>query len=194
MNKKALIIVDVQNDFCPGGALAVKDGDQVVAPLNLLSNAVRNRPEWLVFASRDWHPETTSHFDKWPVHCVRDTKGAEFHPALNVSGAVIILKGTQSGEDAYSAFEGASEHGNSLNDILKMNGVIELYIGGLATDYCVKSTVLDACALGYQTTLLTDACRAVNLRLSDGQKAVDAMCMFRATLKTTEEVINELDN
>lgn len=198
MDKKALIIVDVQNDFCPGGALAVKDGDQVVAPLNRLSNAVRNRPDWLVFASRDWHPETTSHFGAygglWPVHCVRNTKGAEFHPDLDISGAVLVLKGTQPGEDAYSAFDGVIASGETLEQVLTANQVVELVVGGLATDYCVKATVLDALKRGFRVTLVTDACRAVDLKPGDELKAINEMIDNGVNVRITEEVINELDN
>ncbi len=198
--RKALIVVDVQNDFCPGGALAVKDGDKVVEPLNRLIEHA-DRKGWLIVFSRDWHPENTSHFKKspddvsgWPVHCVRNTPGAAFHSCLDRRGAVVVSKGVQSDEDGYSAFDGASEYGNHLEEILVMNRVAEVYVGGLATDYCVKATALDALKKGYETVLLADACRAVNLKPDDGEKAVTEMVAAGAILKTTEEVIHELDN
>ncbi|TSC83204.1 MAG: nicotinamidase/pyrazinamidase [Parcubacteria group bacterium Gr01-1014_19] len=194
--RKALIVVDVQNDFCPGGALAVKDGDQVVAPLNkMIEHADRNG--WLIILSRDWHPGKTSHFDKWPVHCVRDTPGAEFHKDLkHVPGSVVISKGTNDGEDAYSAFEGRSEYGNTLEQILEMNNVTRVFVGGLATDYCVKETVLDAlCVKGVAAVyVLVDACRAVNLKPDDEENALGEMMIYCAEEWTTEEVINEMDN
>mgnify|MGYP001615796245 CR=1 FL=1 len=195
--KKALIVVDVQNDFCPGGALAVKDGDQVVGPLNkMIEHAQKNG--WLIVFSRDWHPEKTKHFKQnsedpngWPVHCVRDTPGAEFRKDLKrVPGSVVVSKGAQPDEDGYSAFEGMSEYGNTLDEILRMNRVVDLYVGGLATDYCVKETVLDALGRGFGVTLLKDACRAVNVKPGDGEEATGEMMIYCAELKTTEEVIN----
>lgn len=200
MSRKALIVVDVQNDFCPGGALAVTEGDLVVGPLNRMIEFVHKKG-WLIIFSRDWHPEETGHFKKnpgdvsgWPVHCVRNTSGAAFHSSLDHRGSVVVSKGTQPDEDGYSAFNGASEYGNQLEEILTTNQVIEVYVGGLATDYCVKATALDALKRGYETVLLTDACRAVNLKPDDGEKAIAEMVAAGATLKTTEEVIHELDN
>ncbi|MDP1719356.1 MAG: isochorismatase family protein [bacterium] len=194
MNKKALIVVDVQNDFCPGGSLAVKDGDQVVDPLNRLTGATRGRSGWMRIASRDWHPGKTSHFDKWPAHCVRHTKGAEFCPGLDISGTNVFLKGTKAGEDAYSAFDGIGGFGHTLGQFLTINRVVELYVGGLATDYCVKATVLDALKKGFKVTLLTDACRAVDVKPGDGLRAITEMINAGVYVSTTEEVINELDN
>ncbi len=194
MNQKALIIVDVQNDFCPGGALAVKDGDQVVGPLNKMIQRAKEK-NWLTVFSRDWHPAKTSHFNKWPVHCVKGTRGAKFHKNLKRSPeSVVLSKGTNDGEDAYSAFDGKSEYGNTLEQILTANRVTEVYVGGLATDYCVKATVLDALKKGFHVTLLIDACRSVNLKPTDGEAAVAEMVSAGVILKTTEEVANELDN
>ncbi|MEK7640453.1 MAG: bifunctional nicotinamidase/pyrazinamidase [Patescibacteria group bacterium] len=201
MNRKALIVVDVQNDFCPGGALAVKDGDQVVEPINKMIQHACDKG-WLIVFSRDWHPEKTKHFKQnpedpngWPAHCVRDTPGADFHPGLHRGGGIVVVsKGTQPDEDGYSAFDGKSEYGNTLEEILKMNRVTELYVGGLATDYCVKETVLDTLEKGYQVYVLEDACRAVNLKPNDGGDALDEMLIYGAALKTTEEVIREMDN
>lgn len=188
MKKKALLIVDVQNDFCPGGALAVPKGDEVVAPLNeLIRHAQRNG--WLIIASRDWHPEKTTHFEKWPVHCVQETKGAEFHPLLNLGRRVavvsIVSKGVNHGEDAYSAFDGRLANGLTLDEFLKTNGVEIVYVGGLATDYCVKATAIDAAKLGYETYLLLDASRAVNLNPDDEKKARQEMIAAGVTFSTT---------
>ena len=203
MTKRALIVVDVQNDFCPGGALAVKDGDQVVAPLNkMIEHAQKNG--WLIVFSRDWHPEKTSHFKiyrddgkGWPVHCVKGTPGAEFHKDLNrVPGSVVVSKGVKPDEDGYSAFDGLNEHCYTLEEILGMNDVTEVYVGGLATDYCVKATVVEAIfAKGIvRVFVLVDACRAVNLKPDDGDNAEGEMMIYCAELKTTEEVLNELHN
>lgn len=174
MIKKSLIVVDVQNDFCPGGALAVAHGDGVVAPLNKIIARARNE-KWLIVASRDWHPADAKHFDKWPVHCVKYTRGSEFRSDLDVEGVVVISKPAGSHEDGYSAFEGNTDDGQDLEAILLENGVIEVYVGGLATDYCVKATAIDAARKGFKTFLLLDVCRAVNINPDDGQKAVEEM-------------------
>lgn len=175
----ALVIVDVQNDFCPGGTLAVPDGDRVVAPLSRLAKhfAAAGLP---VFASRDWHPPDTSHFQlfggPWPVHCVRDTPGAAFHPGLHLpETAVVLSKGMDPTADGYSAFEGVSEAGLPLADILAANGVQHLCIGGLATDYCVRATVLEALARGFGVTLLVDAVAGVDLQPGDAERAIREM-------------------
>ena len=171
--RRALIVVDVQNDFCPGGSLAVERGDEVVAPLNRLIEEFLERGE-PVFKSRDWHPARTKHFadygGTWPVHCVQNTRGAEFHKDLLDDPRIqIISKGTGD-EDSYSAFDGTK-----LADLLRAEGVTELFVGGLATDYCVKNTVLDALRAGFKVRALTDAMRAVNLRPGDDARAVEEM-------------------
>lgn len=162
MRECALLIVDVQNDFCPpDGSLAVPDGDRVVQPLDAV--AALFRAHGLdIYASRDWHPPGTVHFQKWPVHCVAGTRGAEFHPGLNLRGAVIISKGMGADEDAYSAFLGVNEDGRPFADVLRARGIRKLYIGGLATDYCVRATVLGARADGFLVSVMMDACRAVD--------------------------------
>ena len=171
--RRALVVVDVQNDFCPGGSLAVERGDEVVAPLNRLISEFLERGE-PVFKSRDWHPARTKHFaaygGTWPVHCVQGTRGAEFHPELLDDPRVqIISKGTGD-EDQYSAFDGTG-----LADILRERGVTELLVGGLATDYCVKNTVLDALREGFKVRALTEAMRAVNLQPGDDARALEEM-------------------
>src|SRR5277367_3833051 len=130
---KALLIVDVQNDFCPGGTLAVPEGDKVVPVINQLMDQFP-----IVVASKDWHPKDTVHFQKWPPHCVQGTKGAEFHPGLDASKVQkIFLKGNHNKDDGYSAFEATNDN---LAAFLKKKEVTDLYIVGLATDYCVKAT------------------------------------------------------
>ena len=172
-DKRALIVVDVQNDFCPGGSLAVERGDEVVAPLNRLIREFLERGE-PVFKSRDWHPAVTKHFaaygGTWPVHCVQNTRGAEFHPELLEDPRIqIISKGTGD-EDSYSAFDGTN-----LADLLRERGVTEVFVGGLATDYCVKNTVLDALREGFKVKALTEAMRAVNLQPGDDARALEEM-------------------
>jgi nicotinamidase/pyrazinamidase len=172
--KKALIVVDVQNDFCPGGSLAVANGDEVIAPLNELINEFLERGQ-PVFKSRDWHPATAKHFAAyggiWPVHCVQDTHGAEFHADLSDDPRItIISKGIDESADGYSAFDGTN-----LAQILRDQGVTEVWVGGLATDYCVKHTVLDALQQGFEVKALANAMRAVNVKPGDGALAIEEM-------------------
>jgi nicotinamidase/pyrazinamidase len=171
--KRALIVVDVQNDFCPGGALAVTHGDEVVAPLNRLMEEFLARGE-PVFKSRDWHPPTTKHFaaygGTWPVHCVQETNGAEFHPDLLDDIHIRVVSKGLGDTDCYSAFD---ETDLALQ--LERLGVEEVWVGGLATDYCVKSTVLDALQQGFKVKAIKDAMRAVDLQPGDGQRAIDEM-------------------
>ena len=172
-NKRALIVVDVQNDFCPGGALAVAHGDEVIAPLNRLIEEFLERGE-PVFKSRDWHPEKTKHFavygGTWPVHCVQNTKGAEFHPDLIDDMHIRVVSKGLGDEDSYSAFDGTD-----LALQLRRLGVEEVWVGGLATDYCVKQTVLDALKEGFKVQALKDAMRPVEVKAGDGEKAIAEM-------------------
>ena len=195
--KKALLIVDVQNDFCPGGALAVPAGNEVVEPLNKLAEYAKANG-WLIFASRDWHPSATTHFKLyggiWPEHCVQNTEGSAFHRGLDIKDAVIISKGVRPDEDGYSPFDGHTDSGESFEQVLATFGVTELYIGGLATDYCVKAAVLDAAKKGFKVFLLFDACRAVNVNRDDGEKAVDEMVGAGAMLTNTQGVLHGLHN
>lgn len=171
--KRALLLVDVQNDFCPGGALAVAEGDQVIAPLNKLIEEFLRRGE-PVFRSRDWHPRQTKHFTEfggtWPVHCVQDTKGAEFHPDLIDDARIRTISKGMGDEDSYSAFDGTD-----LTLQLRQLGVEEVWVGGLATDYCVKNTVLDALKEGFEVKALEDAMRAVDVTPGDGERAIEEM-------------------
>ena len=189
---KALVIVDVQNDFCPGGSLAVAGGDRVAAPLARLAArcAAAGLP---VFASRDWHPPDTAHFQNaggpWPVHCVRDTPGAELHPDLVLPPeAVILSKGVDPQADGYSAFEARDEAGRDLVELLRAAGVDHLLVGGLATDYCVRATVLEALARGLGVSLLTDAVAGVNVQPGDADRAIEEMVAAGAQLTTTDQV------
>lgn len=173
-SKKALIVVDVQNDFCPGGSLAVAQGDDVVAPLNKLIKEFLDRDE-PVYKTRDWHPPKTKHFadygGTWPVHCVQNTRGAEFHPdLLDDPRITVISKGFDERADGYSGFDGTQ-----LAQLLRDEGVQEVWVGGLATDYCVKHTVLDARREGFKVKALADAMRPVNVNPDDGQKALEEM-------------------
>ncbi|MGQ9657118.1 MAG: bifunctional nicotinamidase/pyrazinamidase [Fimbriimonadales bacterium] len=195
MHPTALLIVDVQNDFCPGGALAVSEGDQVIAPLNRAAEAIAQRGG-LVIASRDWHPRTTRHFQefggKWPVHCVQGTQGAAFHPDLRLPDAtVIVSKGTGTEDDGYSAFEGRTEDGKTLHEVLQAHGVRRLLVGGLATDYCVRASVLDALRHGYEVVVLTDAIRGVNLQPDDSERALQEMQAHGAQLLTTDAALRD---
>lgn len=192
MIKKALIVVDPENDFFPGGALGVPRAEKIIRPLNCIIIYAENEV-WLIIYSKDWHPLKTSHFDKWPVHCVENTYGAEFHPKLRISNnGIIILKGTEPDEDSYSPFEGHTDSGSSLEDILRFDGVEEVYIGGLATDYCVKACALDAIKKGFKTHLLLDACRAVTKET--GKKAVKEMKDAGVVITTTKEVMKNETN
>ncbi len=170
----ALILVDVQNDFLPGGSLAVPHGDAVVPVLNQYIACFRKHG-LPIFATRDWHPENHCSFcaqgGPWPVHCVAGTHGADFSPVLHVpADARIVSKAGQPEKDAYSGFDGTD-----LHDALQEVGIVRLFVGGLATDYCVLSTVQDALRLGYRVFLLADAVRAVNVNEGDDMRAMADM-------------------
>jgi nicotinamidase/pyrazinamidase len=170
----ALIVVDVQNDFLPGGALAVPGGDQVIAPLNRVLEIFHHRG-LPIFATRDWHPAQHCSFHAqggpWPPHCVADTDGARFAPGLGLPAfAAIVSKATSPDKDAYSGFEDTP-----LDMQLKMYGTKRVFVGGLATDYCVLNTVRDARKHGFEVVLLTDAIRAVNVKAGDGEHALEEM-------------------
>jgi len=189
---RALLVVDVQNDFCPGGALPVAEGDRVVPVINEVAArfAARGEP---VFVSRDWHPQDTNHFQDyggpWPVHCVADTPGAEFHPDLVLpDGAVIVSKGEDPADHGYSAFEGRTPDGTGLGDALDRLGVRTLVVAGLATDYCVKQSVLDAREHGLEVMVLADAVRAVNVQPGDDARAIEAMRQAGAAVLSSEEL------
>ncbi len=170
----ALLVADVQNDFLPGGALGIRGGDEIVAPLNRWM-ARFSQAGLPVFVTRDWHPPDHCSFHAqgglWPPHCVAGTAGAEFAPALALPAASrLIAKATRPESEAYSAFMGTD-----LDTQLRDARVQRLFVGGLATDYCVLNTVRDALQLGYGVMLLCDAVRAVDVRPGDGTRAIDAM-------------------
>jgi nicotinamidase/pyrazinamidase len=178
----ALLIVDVQNDFLPGGSLAVPDGDLVIAPLNrwLARFAAAGLP---VFATRDWHPADHCSFraqgGPWPPHCVAGTAGAQFAAALDLPPACVVVdKATRPEVEAYSGFAGTD-----LHQWLQALALRRLFVGGLATDYCVLNTVLDALKLGYRVELLLGAIRAVDVTAGDGDRAVAAMTTAGVTLR-----------
>lgn len=183
----ALLIVDVQRDFLPGGRLAVARGDEVVPVLN--DYIARFRAGGLpVFASRDWHPADhrsfASHGGPWPAHCVAGEAGAEFAPGLELPpDAVVISKATDRAEEAYSAFQGTD-----LAERLARAGVGRVFVGGLATDYCVLNTVLDARRLGLEAIVLEDAVRAVDVQPGDGERALAAMAAAGARRATRSEL------
>lgn len=188
--QSALLLVDVQNDFCPGGALAVPGGDRVVVALNRYIKAAiaEGAP---IYASRDWHPPITTHFavhgGEWPIHCVRGTKGAEFHPTLELPRqATVITKGDSADTPGYSAFEGHTADATPLLTDLKKRHIDHLYVGGLATDYCVKHSVLDALKKGLQVTVLEDAIAGVDVKPGDSAAAIAEMRKAGARVETPE--------
>jgi len=203
---QALLLVDIQKDFCPGGALAVPEGDQVVVVANRLASHFE-----LVVATQDWHPAghgsfAASHAGRqpgeiiglhgidqilWPVHCVQETPGAAFHPELAAEGITkVFCKGMDPRVDSYSGFfNNDQKSATGLGDYLQERHVDEVVICGLATDYCVKFTVLDALALGFAVTVVTDACRGVNLQPDDSAKALVAMVEAGARLATSDEIL-----
>ena len=185
----ALIVVDVQNDFLPGGALPVPEGNGVVEPLNRYIEffVLKGQP---VFATRDWHPENHISFKEngglWPRHCVQWSEGAQFARGLKLPpDAFIINKGDRPELEAYSGFQGTL-----LNDLLKERGIKRVFIGGLATDYCVKNTVLGALNLGYVTFFLEDASRGVDVKPGDTERAIEEM-LIRGAIKINLENIIE---
>jgi nicotinamidase/pyrazinamidase len=176
---RALLVVDVQNDFCEGGALAVPGAARAIEAANRhLDEAVRSG--LTVYASRDWHPPTTRHFrdygGEWPVHCVQGTWGASFHDALRLPvSTVIVTKGEQADGPGYSAFEGHTPGGRPLLADLRSRGIDHVYVAGLATDYCVKASVLDALEEGFEVTVLEDAIAGVDLKTGDSARALGEM-------------------
>lgn len=185
----ALLVIDVQRDFLPGGALAVPGGDEVVEPLNRYVRlfAARSLP---VFASRDWHPANhcsfTAQGGPWPAHCVADTSGAQFAPQLRLPEDVqIVSKASEPDHEAYSDFSGGD-----FKERLRRQGVRRLFAGGLATEYCVLATVRDALAHGYRVVLLADAIRAIDRQPGDGRRAIDEMTRLGAVAVNWENIAN----
>ena len=202
----ALLLVDLQNDFCPGGPLAVPEGDLVVPIANRLAEAFS-----LVVATQDWHPADHGSFAAnhpgrqpgdlveldgleqvlWPIHCVQNTPGAEFHPDLNPDRiARVIRKGTNPKVDSYSGFfDNGRRATTGLGGYLRERGVRRVYVCGLATDYCVAFTALDAVELGFETLLVEDTCRGVNLKPGDVDRAVAKMRSHGIQVTTSSEIL-----
>jgi nicotinamidase/pyrazinamidase len=186
----ALILVDIQNDFCPGGALAVSEGDRIIPIINRL---IPRFP--LVISTQDWHPANHISFRErggpWPPHCVQGSPGAELHSALETNAiAHYFRKASSPDKDDYSEFAGKDDRGRTLDQLLRSKGVEKLYVVGLATDYCVLETVLDGLRLGYEVYAVKDAMRAVNVNPEDGENALQKMARGGANLVTSDEVLN----
>lgn len=181
-SKDALVIVDLQIDFCPGGALAVPNGDRIVPLVNTLVPKFEKK-----FKTRDWHPDDHISFKSrggvWPPHCVAGTRGAEFHPELKADSAIEIRKGTDPDSEAYSGLQGTD-----LADLLKSAGVSRLFVCGLATDYCVRSTTLDALDSGFEVVVVTDAVRGVEVKPGDSKAALDEMKSKGAVLVESSSI------
>lgn len=183
----ALIIVDMQLDFCPGGALPVPEGDKIIPNLNRYIELfeAKNLP---IILTRDWHPKDHVSFKEqgglWAKHCIKNTEGAKFHPDLKLPPKVVVIsKATKKNQEAYSGFKNTS-----LKKILKKRKIKRLFIGGLATEYCVKETILDALKYDFTTFLLEDASKGVNLKESDVEKAKEEMLRQGAVTITLKDL------
>jgi nicotinamidase/pyrazinamidase len=190
--KDALIIVDVQRDFCPGGSLPVPEGDKVVSVLNDYIKIFKKTPAQ-VYATRDWHPPNHISFRAyggiWPSHCIQESGGAEFHPDLKLPETVrIISKATDPSKEAYSGF-----NGTKLEEELKKKSIKRVFVGGLATDYCVKNTVLDALKLGFKTVILLDATLGVNVKPDDSEKAIKEMIKKGAKKAALSDMLEPIE-
>ena len=177
--RAALLVVDVQNDFCPGGALGVPGGDTIIPRTNRTIALFQRRSLPVIF-TRDWHPKVTKHFKEfggaWPPHCIQGTSGARFHPDLEVpKGAIVLSKGMDPEVDSYSGFQAFTRNGRDLESALHELGVDELFICGLATDYCVRATALDGLRRGMTVRVLRDAIRGVDVKRGDSEMAVKEM-------------------
>ncbi|GLI57532.1 nicotinamidase/pyrazinamidase [Propionigenium maris DSM 9537] len=203
---RGLLVVDVQNDFCQGGALEVKQAEEIIPVVNELIDRFTDRGE-VVVATMDWHPADHGSFASnsggkvgemgdlcgisqiwWPDHCVQNTHGAELHPELRFVQDK-IHKGTNSKVDSYSGFYSASREETDLDQFLKERKVDTLYVVGLATDYCVKFTVMDALKLGYKVYLVADGCRGVNLSPSDSDDAIREMREGGAVIVSSRDIV-----
>ena len=188
----ALVIVDVQNDFCPGGALEVYNADEIILVINRYMELFRGKGLPII-ASRDWHPRETKHFEKyggnWPEHCVQRSFGAMFRAGLLLPPDILVFsKGMDPERDDYSALQARNDTGTSMTDVLKKVGIRELYICGLATDYCVRQTALEGLHLGFSITVLVDAVRGVELNPGDSKRALDELEAAGAVLMVVEDL------
>lgn len=178
----ALIIVDLQNDFCPGGALAVPDGDKIIPIINRLIDNFA-----VIFATQDWHPANHISFKPfggpWPPHCIANTEGARLHPQLKSEKLNHVFKGTKFNLEAYSGFQGTN-----LRRLIRKTGIHRVFIAGLATDYCVRATTLDALADKFEVVVITDAIQGVELTPGDSKKALAEMKKAGAFLAESKEV------
>ena len=208
MKNSALLIIDVQNDFCLKGALEVKEANSIITPINQLINFFKKKSLFII-ATKDWHPENHKSFAVnsgknigdfgelnglsqvfWPVHCVQNSFGSEFHKEL-LPIENVVYKGENPEVDSYSGFfDNGKKFKTNLDDILKKNEINTLYIGGLATDYCVKYTVLDALSLSYNVFLLTDCIKGVNINTDDSDKAIEEVKQKGAHLINSKEILN----
>ena len=178
---KALLIVDVQNDFCPGGKLPAPQGDKVIPVINKIMDNFH-----FVFASRDWHPKVSVHFNKWPEHCLQKSTGAEFPPKLNSDKFDLVLnKGTRNIDDGYSAFEATNIE---LVELLKSNNITELYVCGLTAEYCVLTTVLDSIKNGFETYVIKDAVEGIRQNKGDFEDAFTEMEKAGANIITSDDL------
>jgi nicotinamidase/pyrazinamidase len=188
MPKAALLVVDMQNDFCPGGSLAVPKGDSIIPNLNKVISAFEkaNLP---IFFTRDWHPVNHCSFKTqggiWPPHCVQGTAGAEIHRALlRPGGSVLISKGDHPDKEAYSGFQGTD-----LAQSLKRLGVTDVFVGGLTTEYCVRTTIEDALRAGFRTHVILDCVKGLEMQKGDSARAVDEMKRAGASTISSSEAI-----
>jgi len=191
-NFDAILITDIQKDFLQGGALPVPSGNEIIPVLNEYARRFEDAKAY-VFASRDWHPPNHISFKaqggQWPPHCVQKTKGAKFSPDLKIpKGTLVISKATDPKHESYSVFDGT----NFANE-LRMRGVRRLFVGGLATDYCVVNTVLDARKLGYETVVLMDATLGINVKPGDVDRAIEAMLKAGAEQATNDDFPDAVD-
>ncbi len=192
-NNAALIIVDMQNDFCPGGALAVAGGDGIVPVINRYIGIFRERG-YPIIASRDWHPLETRHFVKfggiWPEHCVQRTSGAVFRAGLLLPPHTLVFsKGMDPERDDYSALQATNEEGKPMTEFLGEKGIRELYLCGLATDYCVRETALEGLRLAFSVTVLVDAVAGVDLLPGDSQRAMEELKITGAHFSRVDELL-----
>jgi len=187
-----LSVTDMQNDFLPGGALGVPEGDKIIPYVNR-AIALFKKNNLPIFFTRDWHPPDHCSFKDqggpWPPHCVQNTSGADFSSELNIpEGSTIISKGSEKNSEQYSTLGGRDADGNTESSLMKKLGIRRIFIAGLATDYCVLNSVKDALAEGYEVYVLTDAIRAVDVNPGDGERALEEMIRAGAKTITSKEL------